>query len=389
MSGTQPIVVLRHGEMFLKGRNRHMFEQALVKSVERAIGSIGARIETGQGRLFVVGAPAEPLFDRLGRIFGIASLSSGLSCAQDLDTFSRIAVDLCERAQQRGARSFRIATQRPDKRFPLRSVEVNAKVGAAVVEATGLRVDLERPDATVGIEIGEKRTFVFERTVPGAGGLPVGTGGRAMLLISGGIDSPVAGYLAQRRGLILDGVFFDSFPLVGPKAKEKVIDLCRVLAQIQGSMTLFVVPFAGVQRDLAEHAPAELLVVLYRRMMLRIAERLAEPAGARGLVTGDNLGQVASQTLENLDTVGRAATLALLRPLLCYDKAETIALARRIGTYETSILPHEDCCSLFVPKHPATRSTPRAVEAVEKDLPVASWIETAVRAAERLTIGHS
>lgn len=237
-------------------------------------------------------------------------------------------------------------------------------------------VDLDRPDLTVSIEIGHERTFVCGEKVAGAGGLPVGSSGTAMLLLSGGIDSPVAGWLAQKRGLRLQAIYFHSFPHTGDRAREKVVDLARILAGSQCGMKLWVVPFASIQEALQGGAPGRQLVLLYRRMMVRIAEAHARREGCEALVTGDSLGQVASQTLANLACVEKVATLPLLRPLIAYDKAETVKLARRIGTFEKSSEPAEDCCSLFVPSFPETRGRPVVLDDIEKAFPIAAWTET-------------
>jgi thiamine biosynthesis protein ThiI len=378
------LVALRPGEIFLKGKNRHKFERRLAQNVATTVRPLGAyRVVAAHGRCFVHGPVTDELVARLRTTFGVTSLSRATPAARDLAAISAIAVEEGKRAAAAGARSFAIDTRRPDKRFPLTSIEVNTKVGSDVNVATGMRVDLTNPDATIGIEIGEE-CFVYGDRIPGPGGLPVGTSGNAMLLLSGGIDSPVAGWLAQKRGLRLDALYFHAFPYVGDATRDKVSWLARKLARTQCGIRLWVVPFASIQEALrdAEHVPGKVLVLLYRRMMVRIAEAVARREGLEALVTGDNLGQVASQTLANMACIEAVAGLPLLRPLLTYDKLETIALARRIGTYDKSKEAHTDCCSLFVPEHPETRGDEGRLAALEADLPIADWVATAASRAE-------
>jgi thiamine biosynthesis protein ThiI len=254
------------------------------------------------------------------------------------------------------------------------------------VQATGLPVDVHRPELVIKVEIDTDAAFVFARVVPGPGGLPVGTGGAAALLLSGGIDSPVAGWSAMRRGCTLSAIYFHSFPYTGDRTREKVLDLARRLASWQGAITVHVVHFTEVQKALRAHGPGELAVLLYRRMMMRAASRIAAAGGARALVTGENLGQVASQTLENLGVIEDAAELPVLRPLLTFDKIEIIARAQAIGTYDLSIQPYDDCCSLFVPRHPATRARVSDLRRAEAGLDVAAMAAQLAATAEKIQI---
>jgi thiamine biosynthesis protein ThiI len=282
--------------------------------------------------------------------------------------------------------SFKIESRRADKRFARTSLEIDRHVGAAVQASTGLPVDVHTPALRLGIEVGTDVAHVFAGKRDAPGGLPVGASGRALLLLSGGIDSPVAGWLAAKRGLALDAVYFHSPPYVGEKSRDKVLALGKQLARWQALRSVTVVPFTGVQKRLRDAGPAELAVVLYRRMMMRIADAIGDKLEIAALVTGENLGQVASQTIENLTAIEAAARRVVLRPLVTYDKVETTALARRIGTYETSILPFEDCCSLFVPAHPATRARAQDAERVEDKLDVAAEIAEAVGGSERIVV---
>ncbi len=401
-------IVLRYGELTLKGANRGRFVDAVGRSIRRAVAGLGATVRPMYGRCLVEGVGHSPeALARLRLVFGLSSVSpawllgkggeqspgagaeqpaGAVDADRAIDEWSRTAIRLAGGAVARGARTFAVAAERPDKSFPLRSNEINARLGDAVRLATGMTVDLGRPDWTFRIEVGREAVFAWEGALPGAGGLPVGMGGRAMLLLSGGLDSPVAGHLAQKRGVTLDAVYFDAFPYTGPGAREKVVDLVRILARAQRTIDLHVVPFARVQEVLRDGAPADHLVILYRRAMVRIAERLCLRTGGSALVTGESLGQVASQTIENIRCIDAAATMPVLRPLISFDKSETIALARRLGTYEISIRPHADCCSLFVPKHPVTRGVPERVERIEAGVASSPAVEEAVAGVEVVTV---
>jgi thiamine biosynthesis protein ThiI len=266
-------------------------------------------------------------------------------------------------------------------------MEMAKRLGARVQAETGLAVDVHTPALRLGVEVETDIAFVYAGTRAAPGGLPVGTAGNALLLLSGGIDSPVAGWLAAKRGLALDAVYFHSPPFIGEKSRDKVLALGRILARWQALRSVTVVPFTDAQKKLRDAGAADLAVVLYRRMMMRIADAIADRLEAAALVTGENLGQVASQTIENMTAIEAAARRVVLRPLVTYDKVETTALARRIGTFETSILPFEDCCSLFVPPHPATRARKEDAERIEADVDVAAIVEAAVAGSERIPIG--
>lgn len=390
-STTDQLIVLRYGELFLKGANRGRFEQILIDNVWRALAGIDqVAITRGQGRLFVRCDPegSDRALARLRWVFGLSSLSPAWEVEQEIGALCRLARELVRRQiETRRPRSFRVRARRSDKQFPHSSVEINTRVGAAIVEETDLPVDLTGPELVLGVEIGPRSSFIFIDRIAGAGGLPVGASGRVALLLSGGIDSPVAGHLMQKRGCTLHPIYFHSFPYTGDRTRAKVIQLAERLRPAQAELTLRVVPFTAVQTAIRDRCPRELAVVLYRRMMMRIAARIGAGAGCPALATGENLGQVASQTLENLATIEQAASLPVLRPLLTYDKAETIALARLIGTYELSIAPYEDCCSLFVPRHPSTRASRASVERAEGALEIAALVDAAVEQTEEVVVG--
>ncbi len=377
-----PGVVLRYGELFLKGKNRFIFEDALERNVRRALtGRDDVRVRRGHGRIFVMGASDNDIMRRLDGVFGVASLSPAVFCEKNLDEITANALAL---AQERppGVKTFRISARRSDKSFVHTSTDLGRIVGAEVNKATGLGVDLEGYDFAVGIEVGLEWTFLWSSQVRGPGGLPVGTGGRALLLLSGGIDSPVAGHLMQKRGLDLAAMYFHSFPYTGDGARDKVARLAGLLSKRQEALRLFVVPFTRIQEHIRDGSQAKYLVLLYRRAMIRIAEKVANREKIRALVTGESLGQVASQTLPNLAAIQDAAGMPILRPLIGFDKSETIDLARKIDSYEISILPHDDCCSLFVPKHPETKASIKHLRIAEKSLDWDALLDEAVESTE-------
>jgi thiamine biosynthesis protein ThiI len=386
------VLLCRYGELFLKSGNRRLFERALVANIRAALAGLrGVRVDSTHGRVLVRAGEAEAgeAAERLARVFGLVSFSVAreVPAAPDLTAITEAAVAETRAAIARDRpQSFKIDARRSDKRFAVPSMEMARRIGAAVQADTGLAVDVHAPALRVGVEVGPNAAFVYGGTVAAPGGLPVGASGRALLLLSGGIDSPVAGWLAAKRGLALDAIYFHSPPYIGEKSRDKVLALGRKLARWQALESVTVVPFTDVQKRLRDAGPAELAVVLYRRMMMRIADAVADRLGAAGLVTGENLGQVASQTIENLTAIEAAARRVVLRPLVTYDKVETTALARRIGTYETSILPFEDCCSLFVPSHPATKARAEDAARVEEQLDLPAEIAAAVAGSEKIAV---
>lgn len=380
------VILLRLGEIFLKGRNRHVFVRQLVRNARRLLADVeGAEVEALHLRILVhhPESARQACLDRLARLFGLHSMSPAVLVPSELEAIAAEA-ERQARLLPAGTR-FKVETNRRDKSFPLTSQQVSQEVGGRIAEATGLPVDVRTPERTVQIEIGEQ-SFVFAEVVPGPGGLPIGSSGNVALLLSGGIDSPVAGVQAMRRGCHLSAVYFHSFPYTGDKTREKVLDLARVLARYQGVLPVHVVHFTEVQKALRDQGKPELAVLLYRRMMMRTATLLAERDRAKALVTGENLGQVASQTLENLGVIEDAAGLPVLRPLVSFDKLDIVARAKEIGTFELSIQPYDDCCSLFTPKHPATRARVADLVAAEEGLDVDAMAQSLADGAERVLV---
>jgi thiamine biosynthesis protein ThiI len=405
---TQNAIIVRFGEIFLKRQRKRYFLERLVTNLRLALAEWDdVKVNSPHGRVMVtLKGPKgecpppfeenlEPILDAIGRVFGIESFSPAVLCEPDLDVLHHQVAAAAERALQRhpGIRTFKVDTRRVDKSFPMSSTETNALLGGAVLAPhPELKVDLGKPDLTVGVEIHPRYTAVHAESLPGPGGLPVGSNGKALLLLSGGIDSPVAGWRIAKRGVQIDGLYFHAFPYTGDQTKEKVVALARELARWQGPMRLHIVEFAAFQKHCRDNANGRLLVLLYRRQMIRIAEVIAKRRKHLALVTGESVGQVASQTLHNIHSIGCVTDLPIIRPLVGNDKQETITLARTLGTYPISIQPFDDCCSLFVPRHPETRARPEQLEAAEEALDLETHLLEALDSMETLEIvptGHA
>jgi tRNA uracil 4-sulfurtransferase len=375
-------IVVHYKELALKGKNRPWFIQVLVRNLRTALAGIEiVSIRSVMGRIEIkLGSEASwtDIRERVSRLFGIANFShAGCAPLEFGPLASAILRDLGDRQPE----SFRVSVRRADKRFPLTSPQIEREVGGLIKEQKGWRVDLENPALSVHIEMLPDHAFYFFGKEPGAGGLPTGTGGRLACLLSGGIDSPVAAYRMMRRGCPVLLIHFHSYPILSRASQEKVREIAALLTRHQLQSRLVMVAFGALQQQVLLAVPSELRVVVYRRLMLRIAEQLARRWHARALVTGEVVGQVASQTLDNLTTIADATTMEVLRPLVGMDKDEITAEAGRIGTLAISNIPDQDCCQLFTPKHPSTRARPEQVERAEAALPVADMVNSAVAGA--------
>ncbi|GGH26555.1 tRNA uracil 4-sulfurtransferase ThiI [Paenibacillus segetis] len=385
------LLLLRFGEITLKGRNRSRFEKAALSHVKALLHAF-PRTEAWKdyGRIYVVlnGEPAQQIIQVLKNVFGVMSICPVKIVPSQLDDIIAAATSFIQDRPEIRETTFKVSARRVWKGFPYSSLEMNKLVSKPILESVpGLTVDVHHPAVDLRVEIREEETYLYSEVIRAAGGFPLGTNGKAMLLLSGGIDSPVAGWSAMRRGLEIECVHFHSYPFTSKKAEEKVIDLARVLSGYAGKIKIHLVPFTEIQTVLAQSGHDNLIITLMRRSMLRIATRLAENNGALALVTGDSLGQVASQTLSSMNVIGRATNLPLLRPLVMSDKEEIINTAHQIGTYDLSILPYEDCCTLFVPKSPATNPNLNVVERIESSLTqLDGLIEEAVKGTETLLI---
>ena len=374
-------VIVHYGELALKGRNRPWFVSMLVRSIRACLKGLDVKdVRPMVGRIVIRlngggDAQWEEVRARLSRLPGIGNFSRATHVAPDLGA---IAAAVAATVSGRAAATFRVRARRADKRFTTPSPEIERVVGAAVQTATGWKVDLSHPDLSIRIEVLSADAFFHFAKEPGVGGLPIGSSGRVMTLLSGGIDSPVAAWRMIRRGCRSHFVHFHSYPILSRTSQDKARELVRILTRSQLRSRLYLVPFGGIQQQVVVTIPPALRVVVYRRLMMRIAERLAVLAGAHALVTGDAVGQVASQTLKNIAAVGEVTKLPILRPLVGFDKEEITLNAQRAGTYETSIIPDEDCCTLFTPRYPTTGARPGEAESVETELDVAALVERAV-----------
>lgn len=382
---TEKVIIVRYCEIHLKGKNRGYFEQVFMNNLERSLAGIRHEIRRPSGRYVVENFDAgmtDEIVARLSKVFGVHTLSVGTKVPSDMDAiFAEIL-----RISPNGG-TFKIVTNRADKHFPLDSMQVNAEIGGRLLaKKPDLRVDVHEPETILHIDIRENGTaLVFEGIVKGAGGMPVGTAGRGMLLLSGGIDSPVAGYMIAKRGMKLECLHFHSYPYTNMQAREKVEELARILAGYTGGLNLHVVSVTHIQEEIHKKCPEEMMITLLRRFMMRIAERLCKETGAQCIVTGESLGQVASQTIEGMTSSNAVIEgVPVLRPLVGFDKTEIIERARAIGTYETSVLPYEDCCTVFLPKHPLIRPDLKKVENAESALDVEALVNEALASAEKV-----
>jgi thiamine biosynthesis protein ThiI len=377
-----PSVIAHYQEIALKGKNRPWFLRRLVRNLRDVLDGLSVRdVRTPMGRIDIVFDRDEDwpeIEQRLSRTFGLANFSLAQRAPLDVDAIAeRVVRDLPDGP----VASFRIAVRRADKRFPISSPDVERIIGRRVQDARGWKVDLGRPALIIWVEIVPGEAFYHYGKLRGPGGLPTGTSGRVAVLLSGGIDSPVAAWRMMRRGCYATFIHFHSYPFLSRTSQDKARELTQVLTRWQMRSRLYLVPFGELQRQITLTVPGPLRVVVYRRMMLRIAERIARHVRAQALATGEVVGQVASQTLDNMSVISAASTLPVLRPLIGMDKEEITAEAERLGTYRISIIPDEDCCTLFTPRHPATRARLHDVIAAESTLPIGEMVDTAVRAA--------
>jgi len=376
------VLLVRFGEVHLKGQNRPFFMKKLTENVRKAVASAGATVWLSDSRIYVADMDVEEAAERVRRVFGIHSVSPAWEMDKDFELIAAKAVELSK--DLRG--TFKVMARRSDKKFPMTSMEMNAEIGGRILDANpNLTVDVHKPMHEVSVEVRDK-AYVYVGEIMAVGGLPMGTGGKGMLLLSGGIDSPVAGFQLMRRGVNINAVHFFSFPYTSERAKEKVIELARILGTYGGGMRVFVVPFTEIQMQIHEKCPDSLGTLLMRRYMMRIANRIARQHGAQALITGENLGQVASQTMEALGCTDAVCDLPVFRPLIGLDKLEITEQAIKIGTYETSILPYEDCCTVFTPRHPTTKPKVEQLIEAEKALDTEALVAEAVANTESVYV---
>ncbi|MFW6237862.1 MAG: tRNA uracil 4-sulfurtransferase ThiI [Halanaerobiales bacterium] len=363
------IILIRYGEIALKGKNRSRFVRQLIDNINQQLQDTGDySLERTYGRIYIEpkGKNTEEILQRL----------------KSLQVFREEVTNFPV--------TFKVITKRTDKSFPLTSPEISRKIGAHILNNTpdpDLSVDVHNPEVEFKIEIRKDKIYIFTRTIDGPGGLPIGSSGRALLLLSGGIDSPVAGWMSMTRGIELEALYFHSFPYTGDRAREKVVDLTRRLSELGGDIRLHTGHFTEIQKAIQEKCPEKSRITIMRRMMFRMAEKIARENGIFTLITGESVGQVASQTLESINTIDRVTSLPVLRPLVALNKNKIMDTARKIGTYDISIRPHEDCCTIFVPDNPETRPTPEAAKKYEKNLVIEQLITEALKKTETEIIG--
>lgn len=388
------ILLVRYGEIYLKGLNRPYFESLQGKAIKRALREFpDAVTHKGYGRFYVTGLSEGEMpaaISAVTKVFGLHSVSPAVEMEKDMDSITQTLICLVrDYMAQKGLAqaTFKVKAKRADKRFPLSSMELAAELGGRILDAVeGLSVDVHKPDFRVYIEVREQ-CYGYVDVIPGAGGMPQHSNGRAMLLLSGGIDSPVAGYMIAKRGVEINAVHYHSFPYTSEAAKQKVVDLAKLVSEYAGKIHLNVVSFTDIQMQIYEKCPHEMLVIIMRRFMMRIAQRLAEKCGAQAIVTGESIGQVASQTMDSIFVTNSVTTMPVFRPLIGMDKTDIIDIATKIGTYETSILPFEDCCTVFVPKHPLTRPKLEKIVEAESVLDIDALVDAAVKSAELIVTG--
>ena len=378
----QEVILLKLGEIVLKGLNRNTFEGALLKNIRRRLAPVGPfDVRFAQSTISITpgpGADFEAAVDRVRKIFGVITFSRACVTEKTMENVCAAAVEYL-RPQLSAVRAFKVETKRSDKKFPLKSPEISAEVGAALLDAyPNLHVDVHNPDVTVRVEIRDFGAYVHGEPEQGAGGIPVGTGGKAALLISGGIDSPVAAWMMAKRGVELTPIHFASPPYTSERAEQKVADLLRRVAAYAGRMYMITVPFARVQEEILDKCPEEYFTILMRRFMMRISAEIAKIEGCAALITGESLGQVASQTMQAIAVTDEASPLPVFRPLIGMDKSEIVSISRKIDTYDLSVLPYEDCCTVFTPRHPRTRPELAAVLEAERALDVENLVRACV-----------
>ena len=388
----QNILIVRCGEVALKGMNKPYFERMLADRIRANLkGYKGVDVRRHEGLIFIRADKSldiDGIIKETAKVFGVASMSKAVESESELNAIGEAAVSyMMDLIEKRGVKSFKVEAKRADKNFPVKSPEIGRIIGAKVlIGCKVLKVDVHQPDVYLHVEVRHDRTYIYEGKVAGFGGLPLGTNGKGMVLLSGGIDSPVAAWLMAKRGMLIEAVHFHSYPYTSPRAQEKVEDLARILASYCGRFKMHAVNLLPIQEKIVENCPEEETTILVRRFMMKIAEKIAAENGCMMLITGENLGQVASQTAESLVVTDASVSMPVMRPLIAMDKVDIMEKAKEIGTYETSIQPYEDCCTVFLPKHPATKPRLERILASESRLDCETLIDDAIKAREIIEI---
>lgn len=381
-------ILLRYGELGLKGKNINQFISRLQQNVQAVLKPFPeVKVKKSLGRMFIElnGHDPEPIIEKCQKVFGIYSMSLAIKVDNNEEAIKTGALQTLLHAKD--AKTFKVSVRRANKQFPIRSQEMNRVLGSHLLRnSNGFTVDVHHPHIEIKVEIREKATYIYSGTIPGAKGLPVGTGGTSLLLLSGGIDSPVAGYLMMKRGVQVEMIHFHSPPFTSERAKQKVLDLTEVLTNYGGKINVHLVPFTTLQQKIFAKIPERYAMTVMRRVMLTIAEKVANNLGILSLTTGESLGQVASQTMASMNVINEVTNLPVIRPLVALDKEEIIQFSKSIGTYDISIQPYEDCCTIFVPSSPVTNPTRQKVNKIERNVDFSDEITAAIEGIERVTI---
>lgn len=378
------ILVKYASEIFLKGLNRNKFEQKLMENIKKVLKDVPYEFIRDDGRTFIYSEDIELLVEKVRKVFGVKEICIVDECEVQLEAICNAAI-LC--ANELNGGTFKVESNRANKEFPMNSMELSRYVGSQILQSnSNLSVDVREPENKIYIEVRKKAAYVYSKKVKAVGGMPYGTNGGTVLMLSGGIDSPVAGYLMARRGVKVSAVYYHSHPYTSERAKEKVVELARILKNYTGEMKLFVVPFTEIQMEIMKKCREDELTIIMRRFMMRVACKIAENEKFESVTTGESIGQVASQTMESLVVTDNVSDRPAFRPLISMDKEDIIDISREIGTYDTSILPYEDCCTIFVPKHPKTRPVLKHIEASEEALDIEELVNKAIDGLEVISL---
>ena len=377
----QELIMIKYGELTTKKANRKIFINTLYQNIQKVLKEENVDITKDNVRMFIKCEDAKKIAHKLQKVFGILSIVIAYKVNNNINDVLEKSLEIMDKEKH----TFKVVTKRSDKSYPIHSMEYSKKLGAEILKNSNFKVDVHNPEITLTVEIRTEGTFVYTNEIKGIGGYPVGVAGKGLLMLSGGIDSPVAGFLALKRGVNVEGIYFESPPHTNVEAKNKVISLANILNEYSGKIKLHIVPFTQIQEAIFKNCPDTYMITIMRRMMYRIAAKYAEKIGAKILINGESIGQVASQTLESISCINNVTNMPVIRPVACYDKLEIIALSKKINTYETSILPYEDCCTVFVPKHPVIKPELEKCEEYEKRFDYDSLIEKAIDNIEVIT----
>ncbi|MBR4889923.1 MAG: tRNA 4-thiouridine(8) synthase ThiI [Clostridia bacterium] len=381
------IILVKYGEIILKGLNRHTFEDLLIRNIKRSLCEIDAEIWRAQATIYVDVKNEDKIEDaieKLKKVFGIVAIIKAYVLSKDFEEFKVQARD-CLKDELECAKTFKVEAKRADKKYPLKSPEICMELGGFLYQSyPHLSVDVRNPEKLITVEVRETNIYVYSSRIKGLGGMPVGSNSKAILLLSGGIDSPVAGFMVAKRGVALEAVHFFSHPYTSQRAKDKVLELAKIVGGFTGGLKVHIVPFTDIQLEIKEKCPPEQLTLIMRRFMMAISEKIANKVGAKALVTGESIGQVASQTVEALCVTNDAVSIPVFRPVIGMDKEEIVEIARKIDTFETSVLPYEDCCTVFTPRHPLTKPKLENIKKSEKILDFDALVDAAVSGVETI-----